>query len=228
MTKKKSSSSSTSTETAVANAVGDLMEEAVKSNPVTAGKFLLAAVLLVVGIAIGFVADRALTASAQPKITTEDIQQQITEVSELATEELDYSGMVHYTEGHIRFFTEKAFTMTYKATVKAGVDLSKAEITVDNDTKAINVKLPKAELQSIEVDPNSLEFQDEERAILNWTDKDDTAQALETAEENAKEKVDENDLISKAQDTSQKLIENLLKPFTMDGIGYSVNVTSES
>lgn len=224
--RKTTTKSSASTETAVANAVGDLVETAVKDNPLAIGKILLVVIALVAGIVIGFIGDRYLIQAAQPKITTEDISQQILEVSELATEELDYSGMVHYTEGNIKYLTEKAFTMTYTAKVKAGVDLSKADISVDGNT--INVKLPKAEMQSIEIDPSSLQFQDEQRAILNWTDRTDTSEALQIAQDNAKDKVDENDLISKAQETSQKLIENLLHPFTLDGLNYTVNVTSAS
>lgn len=226
MAKRKSSKSTTSTETAVANAVGDLVETAVKENPLAIGKILLVVIALVVGIVIGFIGDRWLINTTGPKVTTEDIQQQIFEVSELATEELDYSGMVHYTEGNIKYLTEKAFTMTYTAKVKAGVDLSKAQISVDGQT--INVVLPKAEMQSIEIDPNSLQFQDEQRALLNWSSRDDTSQALQIAQDNAKEKVDENDLITKAQETSNKLITNLLKPFTLDGMGYTVNVTNAS
>lgn len=220
--------SSTSAETAVANAVGDALESAVANNPAGLGKLIFIIIALVVGIVLGVIGDRMLINATSPHVTVQEISEQISEVSELATEKLDYSGMVHYTEGNIRFLTEKAFTMTYNATVKAGVDLSKAEISVDDSAKQINVKLPKAEMQSIEIDPNSLQFQDEERAILNWTTKDDTSQALQIAEENAKEKVDENDLITKAQETSQTLIENLLKPFTIEGLGYKVNVTSES
>lgn len=218
----KKRSSSTATETQIANAVGDLVEESIKANPGGSMKILLCVAMLVIGIVVGFAADRYLIAQSSPKVTTEDIQEQIVQVSELATEQLEYSGMVHYSEGNIKFLTEKAFTMTYNATVKAGVDLSEADIKVED--KTITVTLPKAKMMSIEIDPNSLQFQDEERAVLNWSSHDDTSTALQIAEDNAKDKVDQDGLIAKAQESSHQLIENLLKPFTIEGLGYTVNV----
>lgn len=34
-----------------------------------------------------------------------------------------YNGLIHYSDGSIPFLTQKAFNMTYRAEVRAGVDL---------------------------------------------------------------------------------------------------------
>ena len=78
-------------------------------------------------------------------------------------------------------------TMTYTsrvpATLRAGVDLSKAEVKERGDDKIV-VKLPHAAIQGTpNIDPNSIEFMDEKKAILNWNKKEDVAEALAKAKE---------------------------------------------
>ena len=68
--------------------------------------------------------------------------------------------------------------MYYNATLRAGVDLSKAEVKERGDDKIV-VKLPHAAIQGTpNIDPNSIEFMDEKKAILNWNKKEDVAEAL--------------------------------------------------
>ena len=42
---------------------------------------------------------------------------------------------------------KKKFTMFYSYEIRAGVDLSKAKIAVDDEAHTISITLPKAELQ---------------------------------------------------------------------------------
>lgn len=204
-----------------------LVGDAVKgANMKVIGKAIAAIALVIVGVVAGFVIHNTFFGKAEPTLTTTDIQEEIVEVSDLATAQLNYRGLVHYEEGNIRFIDKKAFTMVYDAEVKAGVDLSQSQISIDG--KTITVTLPAATMQSIEIDPNSLEFYDQEYAIFNWQNREDTAEALEMAKENAQEKVDQTELLQQADDTAKTLVENLLKPFTIEGMGYTVNVNEAS
>lgn len=200
-----------------------LVSDAVKgANMKTIGKIICAVLLVAAGAFVAIAVQKAFFSKAEPTISTTDIQEEIVEVSDLATAQLNYRGLVHYEEGNIKFIDKKGFTMVYDAEVKAGVDLSQAAIDVSG--KTITITLPAATMQSIEIDPNSLEFYDQQYALFNWQNREDTAQALEMAQENAQEKVDETELLKQADDTAKTLVENLLKPFTIDGLGYTVNV----
>lgn len=204
-----------------------LVSDAVKgANMKVIGKAIGAIALVLVGIIAGFAIHNTFFAKATPTLTTTDIQEEIVQVSDLATAQLNYRGLVHYEEGNIKFIDKKAFTMVYDAEVKAGVDLSQSKIAIDGQT--ITITLPEATMQSIEIDPNTLEFYDQEYAIFNWQNRSDTAEALEMAKENAQEKVDQSELISQANDTAKTLVENLLKPFTIEGLGYTVNVVESN
>lgn len=80
--------------------------------------------------------------------------------------EKDY-GFEEFSEGNIAHVNQKKFTMFYSYEIRAGVDLSKAKIAVDNDNHVISITLPKADLQSVSVDPDSLRFFDEQTSLFN-------------------------------------------------------------
>ena len=62
-------------------------------------------------------------------------------------------------------FTTKSFILTYDGTVKAGVDLDGAEVSVSGTT--VTITLPEAEILSHEIDEDSMEVFDEKTSIFN-------------------------------------------------------------
>ena len=61
--------------------------------------------------------------------------------------------------------TTKSFILTYDGTVKAGVDLDGAEVSVSGTT--VTITLPEAEILSHEIDEDSMEVFDEKTSIFN-------------------------------------------------------------
>ena len=149
----------------------------------------------------------------KPEITTEYITGKLDVASELNTAELTYTGMVKYEDGSIPFLTKKAFTMIYTATVKAGIDFS--EIKVDVNDNSVVVTLPEAKVQSVYVDPNSIDFYDESFALFNWTDKEDITTSIARAENDLKANADMSELLKKSEEQTERLIRALLE----DAIG---------
>lgn len=151
----------------------------------------------------------------EPEISTSAISTQLSKLSDLTTAKLQYRGLIRYSQGEIPILTKKEFTMIYDATLKAGIDLSKAEISIDEDT--IKVLIPKAALLDIIIDPDTLEFYDEKYALFNFQDREDTVEALQNAKEDAKERIDTEDLLDTANQQAKMLIENLLAPMAQQG-----------
>lgn len=54
--------------------------------------------------------------------------------------------------------TEKKYNVAYKGSVQAGIDISKIEVTLDEDNKIIDIQLPEVEVDEPYVDVGSLEF----------------------------------------------------------------------
>ncbi len=187
-------------------------------------KKILVAVAAVVLVAAGVFGTLAVQRTFEPnvKISSTSIQEQLSNCSELATAKLDYRGLVRYEEGDIAFLTKKGFSMVYSAEVRAGVDLSQASVEVNG--KNVTVKLPQAQMLGVEIDPNSIEFYDSSFALFNWENKQDTAEALKIAQQDADGKVDQTGMLEQATKQAHTLVENLLAPFENGGNGYTVQV----
>lgn len=161
-------------------------------------------------IGVGFLISTLLHQSPKVTVSATSIAEKLSACSDLATARLDYRGIVHYSEGEIPLINQKSFSMIYDAHVKAGIDLSEADVKVEGST--ITVKVPKAEVQEIVIDSDSLEFYDEKLALFNWTEREDTKEALKYAQKDAESKVDQTELLKEASAQAKTLIENLIIP----------------
>lgn len=187
-------------------------------------KKILMAVGAVLLVGLGVFGTLAVQRMIEPTVhlTATSIQEQLEQSSELATAKLEYRGLVRYENGDIDFLTKKGFTMVYDAEVRAGVDLSQAAVSVNG--RAITVRLPQAQMQGIEIDPNTIEFYDSSFALFNWENKQDTADALKVALQDAEGKVDQTKMLDQANEQAHRLIENLLHPFTEGEGAYTLTV----
>lgn len=182
------------------------------------------ALLVVALVAVGFLASQLYTRMTTPtvRLDTTTVTSQLVKCQDLVTAKLEYRGLVTYEEGDIDWINKKGFTMVYDATVAAGVDLSKADVTVDG--RDVKIVLPQAEMTSISIDPDSLKFYDEKSALFNWQNRSDTKEALKLAKKDAKKKIDRSSLVKTANDQAKSAVETLFEPFTGDN-GYNVTVS---
>lgn len=177
-------------------------------------------------IAIGFIACLVWTKLTTPQVTidTNTITAQLMKCEDLVSAKLLYTGQVSYEEGEIAFINKKAFTMQYDATVSAGVDLSKATVNVEDGT--ISIVLPKSTLKSIEIDPDTIQIYDEQKALFNWQNRSDTTEALKIAKDDAQAKVDASDLLAQADEQACSTVETLFSILTGEN-GYTLKVSTK-
>ena len=150
----------------------------------------------------------------EPPATPGTIVQRLEKAGDLAAAKMEYRGLVRFEEGGVRFLTRKAFTMLYTARVRAGVDLTEAE--VDLKGSVVWITLPAAVVQEVTIDPKSLAFYDEHSALLNPDSPADTAEALKTAERDAREWAQKSELCQEANRQTKRLCEELLAPILQD------------
>lgn len=165
-------------------------------------------------IAVGFLGAKLLNKSNKVTVSAASIEERLSKCSSLSTARLDYRGIIKYSDGDIQFINKKSFSMIYDAHIKAGVDLAKASVQVKGNT--VKITVPEPEIQDITVDSNTLEFYDEQFALFNWTDKSDTAKALEYAKEDAQVKAEATDILTQAKEQAKTVIETLITPITSD------------
>ena len=140
------------------------------------------------------------------------IESRIAECSDLTTCNLVYVDLVKYTEGSIPLITKKAFSMIYQANIRAGIDLSQAKVEVTPRT--VTIHLPQTEVQSIEVDTNTLRFYDERLALFNWSHKEDIGSAIPAAKKDAEEHANLDTLKNQARGQAEKVLTKLIEPMT--------------
>lgn len=186
------------------------MAEDKKVNLSFSFKIGMAAIIFIVIVVAfaGFKLGEVFYKNKQPEITAAYISEQIKSVSELTTAELSYSGLVIYSEGDIPLITKKGFSMRYTAGIRAGIDVSKIRADVTEDKVIVDV--PNAEVQSVDVDSDSIEFYDERYALFNWTQKEDVIDAITIAKEDATAHANTEGLVKKANEQTEVIIKSLL------------------
>ena len=105
--------------------------------------------IIVLVIAIFFAGVHYASGSNNDKITSTTIKNQLTEINELALYSYDYSKVGKFSNklsfnGWKIPLTQKTFIITYNGSIKAGIDLKQAKISIDNDQ--LNITLPAAKI----------------------------------------------------------------------------------
>lgn len=175
-------------------------------------KILMMTAAAVLCILLGFLAARAFYREKEATVSTTAIEEKLEQCSDLTTVRLDYRGLVQYSEGEIPLINKKGFSMIYDAQIRAGIDLSQAEINVSGSV--IHITLPEPVIQNVTINPDTVQFYDSQYSLFNWTDKEDVTTALEYAEQDALERTDSSDLLAQAKDQARAVIETLLVPIT--------------
>ncbi len=145
----------------------------------------------------------------EPEITVEYIDKKLENISEFSTAEMVYNGLYTVVEGKIPFITQKGFSMTYTAEMKAGIDASLIQTEITEDK--VIITLPEVEILSIWVDPDSIQFYDEKLALFNWSEKTDVTEAISAAEADMKEKANRDGLMKRASRQAEYMIEGFLE-----------------
>ena len=153
-------------------------------------------------------------AAKEPTIDVEYINVRLQDMGELTTAQISYDGLLRYDAGSIPLLTKHGFLMTYSSYARAGIDFSKVRVRASGD--AVKVIIPKSEIQLIYVDPESISFYDESHALFQGDEKEDLKTALVDAEADAKEHLDLDSVLSRADSRAEQMICDLISEIAGD------------
>ena len=117
-------------------------------------------------------------------------------------------------------FTTKKFILTYDGEIKAGVDLSRAKITLSGE--AVTVTLPAATILSHEIFEDTVEVFDEKTSIFNPFTIEDFSSFQSDQKKAVEEKALNKGLLDEAARQARSSIQALLTPVLPKG--YQINV----
>ena len=172
--------------------------------------FLIA---LMVGAALAAGGMFYMNLKSQPQVDAKGLMERLEEASELTVAKNYYTGIVRFKEGKIPLISKNGFTMKYEAVIDAGFDLENVKIEVTDDV--VTVTVPHSEIQSITIDPDSLEFYDNKTSLIKTDRKEATKKALQEAEKDAEKHATGKGILEEAD----KHAEVVFKGILADGVG---------
>ena len=184
--------------------------------------------IIVLVIAIFFAGVHYASGSNNDKITSTTIKNQLTEINELALYSYDYSKVGKFSNklsfnGWKIPLTQKTFIITYNGSIKAGIDLKQAKISIDNDQ--LNITLPAAKILSHEIDEKSIEVYDESSNIFNQISINDYKSfATKEKKKNEKEAIS-NGILEKSKTKAEQTLTTYLQAIPEIKDNYQLNIT---
>jgi hypothetical protein len=161
-----------------------------------------------------------------PQLDTLELNEKYSKVGELVTLNYEYEYISKATDngkalsifgsGDLIFWDTKEFLYRIPGNMKLGVDVSGIHdgITIDESSKTISIKIPKAYVISNDFDEQNVERYDMKKGWLNSnpvTD-EDLLQAFSGLESELNQKVNDNGMLKYAQDLAGSQIKELLEP----------------
>ena len=142
------------------------------------------------------------------------------------TDILSYSSVKKLFDTIELGFTESTYIAQYDGTVTAGIDFTKISVDKDEENKIITVHVPKAEIQLVNIDPNSFELISEKSGIANPVSIQDFNTSLVELEKTSKEKAMKKGLLVQAAQNGKDVVENFVTGLVAD-LDYTVQVISD-
>lgn len=181
---------------------------------------VIAAVVILVAIAaVAVLLQTSGREEPQPQVFNKSTLERIINVSELSTFTAVYNGIA-------RVANEKKpekidYYVSYEATVNAGIDFQKVEISMDEEQKTITLKVPEAHITNQSVEMSSLDF-----IFLNQkADKSGvTEAAYKACEEDVRQESEQQSAICElAKQNAENVLKALTKPIVDQlGDGYQL------
>lgn len=176
---------------------------------------VIAAVVILVAIAaVAVLLQTSGREEPQPQVFNKSTLERIINVSELSTFTAVYNGIA-------RVANEKKpdqidYYVSYEATVNAGIDFQKVEISMDEEQKTITLKVPEAHITNLAVDMSSLDFIFQNKKA----DKSGvTEDAYKACEEDVKRESEQQTAICElAKQNAKNVLKALTKP-VVDQLG---------
>lgn len=112
--------------------------------------------------------------------------------------------------GHAVPLTKSKYIYSYDCVLKAGVDFAEIEITVDEPTHTISVKMPKAKILSNEIDMESMKVYDESRSVFSPLKMEDIDGSLAALKKESEDKAVSNGILKNAEENAKTLVTNFI------------------
>lgn len=187
---------------------------------------LLAIVALFIILGWNIIREKAFDAkgfiSHDTGLTDKVVMTKLQEIGQLATYSYEYKGVREIKDSKQLFGwnipgTTHTIHLSYDGIIKVGYEVSDIQVSVDNENKIINVRLPEPKVTDNSIALNADSY-DQQNNILNPINGDEPIAELDTIKAEELEKAENAGIYELAKGNAKKLISGLLAGFD----GYNV------
>lgn len=155
------------------------------------------------------------------------MEKEIKAIGELATQEYVYTNAGSFTDSkqlkNFKIpFTEKSFIVKWDGKIKAGIDVQKVVIEVDDKAKIITVQMPQAKILSHELDEGRFEVLREDDNIFNPIEIEDVKKFDAKSKETMEQRAIDNSILDKAYENAKNVIIALVYTEIVEAQGYTI------
>lgn len=151
-------------------------------------------------------------------VVLETVQDALKAMGELTTEEYAFTEVITYSNlkqflGIDLPWTETNYIASYDGVIHAGIDFTAIKVAGEqrDDGVHLTVTLPKAKIQSTEIDPNSFVLYSEKTGLGNPLSASDFNQSLTELERDAQKNAIDKGVLDRADEQARLLIERFIQ-----------------
>ncbi len=178
---------------------------------------ILIFIIFLAGVVVGDYLDLDFLSREEPKYDLTLIEEQISEVSELATLQYQYKGNAEYDGGAKQAlginipFTSKSMLVYYEGTVKIGTDLSNIKIDLAEEESKLTITVPHSKILSHEIDMDSWEVLDVKNGLFNSVTPEDNAEFIKTQKNNMEKEINESEMLAGADEKTKSQLTSFVQ-----------------
>lgn len=152
----------------------------------------------------------------EPVITSDQLSQQISSLKELVTKKYVYTNAAireankTWLWGWDMPFSDTSLLVTYDGVIKAGIDLGKVEIDVDQDTRTITVTLPPSQVTDNSIPQETINVLTVRNSLFNSVTFDDYNKFIGEEKKAMEEKAISMNLLEDADAEAENIIRAFL------------------
>ena len=165
----------------------------------------------------------------EKEVTAEVIQEGLNDMGLLVTEEYYFTEVVSFSSIKKLFkklelgITASSYLASYDGVVTAGIDFSGITVSRDDEHHVLEVRLPRAKILNVDIDPESFVLYAEKTGLGNPLSAADFNQSLVELEATAREKALARGLLDRAEENARSVIENFVSGL-VNAEEYSVRI----
>ena len=176
-------------------------------------KYKAAKIALLVIVAVLLVSMITLSIGSKTTHDNKATKLRFEDIGELATQ-VAYCTEVNVTDSQRNIlginipFTQTKYIYSYDVIIKAGLDFTKIDYTVNDENKTIVIDLPETKILSTELDQESFKVYHEKESIFQNVSLEENNKAQLDIKQSAQDNAIENGLLESAEENAKVLIEN--------------------